>query len=104
MDYRTNAKMLFGDQKDFKSNISSLLPWIQTDTDINLWDILTITRHNDRDPNIDSGTYPQHDILRAKASLYYNNRIGLYCAYECSGSYDALKALGHLYSSEQLMN
>lgn len=55
--------MLFGDQKDLKSNISSLLLWIHIHTDISLCYILTITSWNDRDPNIDTGTYPQHDIL-----------------------------------------
>lgn len=70
MAYGTKAEMLFGDVKDFKSNISSLLLRIQMHTDINLGDILTITRRNDRDPNIDTGTYPQHDILRTQKLLF----------------------------------
>lgn len=63
MDYGTKAKMLFGDLKDLKSNISSLLLWIQIHAGINLRDILTITRQNDRIPNIDTGTYHRHYIL-----------------------------------------
>lgn len=70
MDYRTKAEMLFGDVKDLKSNISSLLLRIQMHTDINLGDILTITRRNDSDPNIDTGTYPQHDILLTQKLLF----------------------------------
>lgn len=58
MDCRAKAKMLFGDLKDLKSNISSLLLWIQIHADINLRDILTITRRDDRDPNADTGTCP----------------------------------------------
>lgn len=62
--------MLFGDLKDLKSNISSLLLWIEIHADINLRDILTITRRNDRDPNTDTGTYPQHDSLCSLKALF----------------------------------
>ena len=48
MDCGRKAKMLSGGLKDLKSNISSLLLWIQIHADINLGDILTITSHNER--------------------------------------------------------
>lgn len=81
------AKTLFGDLRDLKPNISSLLHWIQIHTDINLRDILTITKHNDKDPDIDTGRYLQHNILCSLKLLFIKIVLFFYCDYECSGSY-----------------